>query len=129
MSKDPMVVELERLLSQVNQGLKDLLKTRITGKKTREALIDLERKSRWKTTSYIRWTSDVILGEAKAKARLKAQEYGSDVVVALKRPDNPEEPERYVVVTMARFFREHPFGMTANNIVFKVGPDGESNGS
>lgn len=110
------VIELERILAQVNAGLNKILPAvtdpAFTNGDVRKAVEELERVSRWRR--------DMVPDDqsgydyAKARAEIKAKETGEVVVVA-KKGDGT-----LVVVPKARLLKEKPFGLDEKSIIHET---------
>lgn len=112
------VIELERILAQVNAGLNKILPAvtdpAFTNDDVRKAVEELERVSRWRRDRVPDDQSGYAY--AKARAEIKAKETGEVVVVAKK--DDAEGT--LVVVPKARLLKEKPFGLDEKNIIYET---------
>lgn len=118
MKHEDTILELERILEQVNAELRRILPHSKTyaDAKTVKAIQSAERLSRWKRGFF---ESDVAgLQYAIAKAKLKAEEYGETFIVAA-------DDVRLLLVPKARFLKDKPFGLSPKDIVFETGKAGK----
>ena len=122
MKHEDTILELERILEQVNTKLKEILpdvkKPSFIDSdvRIRKAVHEAERLSRWKRGYF---ESDVDgLKYAIEKAKLKAKEYGEPFIVAA-------DEARLVLVPKARFLKDKPFGLGPKDVVFETGKSGK----
>lgn len=117
MVPEKLVLELERLLGQVNAELQRILPSvqdpAFTDSDVRKAIQSAERLSRWKRTLLPDDPSG--LDYAKTRAEAKAKEHGESFVVV-----EPVDGSTLVVVSKGRLLRDKPFGLDIKDVVYET---------
>jgi len=108
-----MVIELEKLLAQVNTDLKAILpvvmEPTFTDSAVRKAVQEAERMSRWKRCDPDGSAYDY----AVSRADIRAKTEGEPFVVA-------DDGVTLIIMSKARLVKERPFGLTAKQVVYET---------
>ncbi len=116
-SSEETLLELERILRDVNGNLKKVVSSIEDGKLSDPEVLKLlketENLSRWKRTPVPDHPESY--DYAVKRAQMKASLSGEPFVVA------DDGSSKIVVISKARLLKEKPFGLTEKNIIFETG--------